>query len=169
MSEPSDAPLVEFIRYNTWANLRLLEACETLSPEQLAASAPGTYGTIARTLEHLVDSEAFYYKLLTGQTLPPPFRWEDNPAVPAIRAYYDQVGQAFIEAAARANPAGVLHQKWQGGSAAYKALALLIPIVNHGVEHRTNVTTILTGLGATPPELDGWSYMWANRDRLGAE
>ncbi len=41
-------------------------------------------------------------------------------------------------------------------------------IVNHGVEHRTNITTILGALGVALPEVDGWSYMWANRDRLGA-
>ena len=84
MTKPKESMHVEFIRYNTWANLRLLEACEALSPEQLAASAPGTYGTIARTLEHLVDAEAFYYTLLTGETLPPPFNWKENPPVPEL-------------------------------------------------------------------------------------
>jgi uncharacterized damage-inducible protein DinB len=168
MTEPNEPMHVEFIRYNTWANLRLMEACENLSPEQLAAGAPGTYGTIARTLEHLVDSEAFYYALLTGETLPPPFNWKENPPVAEIRRYYGLVGQAMVGAAARVSLADVVHQKWEGGTASYKALALLIQVVNHGVEHRTNITTILTAHGAPAPELDGWSYMWANRDRLGA-
>jgi uncharacterized damage-inducible protein DinB len=74
---------LEFIGYNTWANRRLLEACEALSLEQLAASGPGANGTVARTLEHLVDSEAFYYLLLSGRPLPAPFRWDDQP--PALQ------------------------------------------------------------------------------------
>jgi uncharacterized damage-inducible protein DinB len=40
MSVASDSILVEFIRTNTWANQRLLQACESPSSEQLAASAP---------------------------------------------------------------------------------------------------------------------------------
>ncbi len=86
MSEPV---YLEFIRYNTWANRRLLAACQVLSPEQMAAGGPGAYGTVARTLEHLVDSEAFYCSLLSGQPVPAPFRWDDQPPIAAIWAYYE--------------------------------------------------------------------------------
>ena len=165
----NDAVLIEFIHYNNWANQALLRACEGLTPEQLSAGAPGTYGPLNRTLEHLVDSEAFYYRLLTGEPLTPPFEWEDGPGVADIRAYDEQVGQALLRAAGQVSPDAVVHQRWQGGETSYKALALFIQIVNHGIEHRTNVTTILAALGLPAPEVDGWSYQWANRDRLGAD
>ncbi len=98
MTDATEAMLVEFIRYNVWANQTLLAACEAPSPEQLASSEPGTYGTIARTLEHLADSEVFYCLLLTGQATPPPFARDDPPPVAAIRAYYDEVAQAVMAA-----------------------------------------------------------------------
>jgi uncharacterized damage-inducible protein DinB len=171
MNESVEAMHLEFIRYNAWANRRLLAACEALTAEQLAAGGPGAYGTIARTLEHLVDTESFYTLLLSGQGVPAPFDWKASPppTVAAIRAYYERVAQALLAAAAQVTPETVVHQRWQGGEASYKALALLIQAVNHGVEHRTNITTILSSLGVPTPEVDGWSYMWGNRERLGAE
>ena len=39
---------------------------------------------------------------------------------------------------------------------------LFIQVINHGIEHRTNVTTILSGLGLTAPEVDGWGYLFAH-------
>jgi uncharacterized damage-inducible protein DinB len=166
MQAPTDSMLVEFVRYNAWANLKLLDACQALTPEQLAAGAPGTYGTIYRTLQHLIDSEAFYYSLLTGEPLPAPFRWADQPAVAQIRAYCAEVGQAMIRAAGQVRPDDVVREECQGGINSYKALTLLIQTVNHGVEHRTNITTIISALGLASPEVDGWGYMWANLDRL---
>jgi hypothetical protein len=40
--------------------------------------------------------------------------------------------------------------------------------VNHGVEHRTNITTILFQQGIQPPDLDGWEYVRLNPDRMEA-
>ena len=41
-----------------------------------------------------------------------------------------------------------------------------IQVVLHGVEHRTNITTILSGLGVATPEIDAWGYMWAHREKF---
>jgi len=50
----------------------------------------------------------------------------------------------------------------------YQARHLFIQTVDHGIEHRTNITTILSGLGLPAPEVDGWAYMWAHTERFGA-
>jgi len=39
-------------------------------------------------------------------------------------------------------------------------------IMNHGVEHRTNITTILNQGLQTPPDVDGWGYLAALPDRF---
>ena len=63
----ADPPLVMLFRHNLWANLRLLDACAALDEEQLAATIPGTYNTIHKTLNHIVWSEQQYLSDLTGR------------------------------------------------------------------------------------------------------
>jgi uncharacterized damage-inducible protein DinB len=100
--------------------------------------------------------------------MPPPFRWEDNPSVADISRYAEQLGRALVDAMGHVNPDDIVRQEWQGETVAYKAVTVLIQAIDHGIEHRTNVTTILAQLGIQAPEVDGWGYMWAHRDRLGA-
>ena len=53
-------PLEDAFRHNAWATVRLIDACAALTHEQLATDVPGTYGSIHRTLHHLVDSDTWY-------------------------------------------------------------------------------------------------------------
>ncbi|HEX7974403.1 MAG TPA: DinB family protein, partial [Anaerolineales bacterium] len=87
MANFSQPMAAEFLHYNLWANLRLIDACLDLAPEQLAASAPGVYGSIYDTLVHLIKAEARYYKRLAGVSLDPPFSWEAAPSLSEIRPY----------------------------------------------------------------------------------
>src|SRR5207237_873400 len=52
--------LVEVFRHNAMMNGRLMEACRQRSPEQLGATATGTYGTIGATLVHIANSQEGY-------------------------------------------------------------------------------------------------------------
>lgn len=158
----------EFMQYNLWANLVLLDACTGLSDEQLDSGLPGSFGTIYDTLVHIVRSEASYYRRLANVRLDPPFAWDSHPTLAAMRPYAEQVGSALVAAAEQLDPAGVVEQEWQGEMQRYRAAALFIQAVNHGVEHRTNITTILAQLGIRPPDIDGWQYMEAHPGRLGA-
>jgi uncharacterized damage-inducible protein DinB len=58
--------LVELLRHNLWANGLMLNACQTLSDQQLATDTPGTYGLLGRTLVHLAHAQAGYLGSLTG-------------------------------------------------------------------------------------------------------
>jgi uncharacterized damage-inducible protein DinB len=53
MDARSESTFMEFILYNNWANGQVLQACQNLSEDQLAAMIPGAYGTICDTLEHI--------------------------------------------------------------------------------------------------------------------
>jgi uncharacterized damage-inducible protein DinB len=66
MENQPETIFVELIRYNNWANAQILAACQKLAADQLAAAAPGAYGTIRDTLEHIIRAEADYVGRLTG-------------------------------------------------------------------------------------------------------
>jgi uncharacterized damage-inducible protein DinB len=158
----------EFLNYNRWANLVLIDACIGLDDEQLASGLPGTYGTIYDTIVHIVRAEAGYCRTLTKARPAPPFAWDSHPPLAAIRPYAEQVGGALVTVAEQLDPSALVEGEWQGQIFRYKAATIFIQIVNHGVEHRTNITTILAQLGIQPPAIDGWGYMMAHPARMGA-
>jgi hypothetical protein len=54
--------LVELFRHNTWANLKMIEFCRDLPPDQRDGDfkIPGTYGAIRETLHHMIGSQEGY-------------------------------------------------------------------------------------------------------------
>ncbi len=166
MEHQAEGTLVELVRYNNWANAQVLAACLELTPEQLAASAPGTYGSIHATLGHLVAAEADYVGRMTGDGPRPPFAWTDRPALADIAAFAEQVAAALLDAVERISPTHMVHEEENGQTIDYHARFLFLQTINHGIEHRTNVTTILSGLGLPAPEVDGWAYMFAYPERF---
>lgn len=158
--------LVEFIRYNNWANAQVLAACQKLDAGQLAAAAPGAYGTIRDTLSHIIRAEADYIGRMSGDRPQPPFRWEDQPTVGELAAFANQVAAALLETVQRIPPAHMVHEEEDGLTIDYRARHLFMQAINHGIEHRTNITTILAGLGIATPEIDGWGYLFAHPDRF---
>ena len=117
----------EFLHYNRWANLVLLDACIGLDDEQLAGGLPGGYGTIYDTFVHIIRAEAGYYRRLADVRLEPPFAWDSRPPLTAMRPYADQVGSALVASAEQLDPAGVIEQEWDGQIHRYRAAAHLHP------------------------------------------
>lgn len=166
MNARSESTFMEFILYNNWANQQVLQACQNLSEDQLAAMIPGAYGTIRDTLGHIIRGEAHYLRLLTGSSPQPHFQWEAQPGLVEITVYATQVGKALVDTAERVRPTDQVVEEADGKLFYYHALALFIQIINHGIEHRTNITTILNQGLQTPPEVDGWAYLDAHPDRF---
>ena len=136
----------DLFRHNLWANLRLPDACAGLSEDDLAATAPGTYGAVRDTLTHLVASEARYAGEFTGK--PPETGPEELPfaGFDAIRASASASGEALIEIAEHTQPLDILRGTY------------LIQAVNHATEHRAHIVTILSQRGVKTPGLDGIAY-----------
>lgn len=166
METQPEPTLVELIRYNNWANAQILAVCQKLTADQLAAAAPGTYGAIRDTLRHIIRAEADYVGRITGNRPRPVFKWEDQPAVAELSTFADQVGGALLDVVQRIPPIQIVHEEEDGQFIDYQARQLFMQAINHGIEHRTNITTILSGLGIPTPEVDGWGYLFAHPDRF---
>jgi uncharacterized damage-inducible protein DinB len=162
-----DGMLIDLIHYNNWANKEILAACEGLAEEQMRATVPGTYGSIRGTLAHLLGAEGSYIGRLTGQPIVPPASWGDRPSVAQFQAYAAEVGPALLETVQQVGPLEIVHEEENGLFVDYQARVLFIQVINHGIEHRTNITTILSSLGLPAPEVDGWAYTWAHGDAFG--
>ena len=61
MATPS---MLRQLRHDVWATGKLIAYCRGLTDAQLALTAPGTFGTVRRTLQHIVGADEDYLKKL---------------------------------------------------------------------------------------------------------
>lgn len=158
--------LPDFFKYNLWANLRLLDACAQLSDAQLDATMIGTFGSVRETLFHMLASEEGYAHHVTG-TAPTP-RLKELTAFPGfneLRRRAEQSGEKLIAFAEQ----GELSRLLSPDEGTYEApvIVVLIQAINHTIDHRSQIATLLSQQGIEAPGLDGWLYndaMYAERD-----
>ena len=152
--------LAALFRHNTWATLKMLDFCATLSDEQLDASAPGTFGSIRATLRHIVGAEASYVGRVTGRRPAKPL----GPGFPdfaTLKEVARWTGDELLDLALSARAYSVVEERDPDVKAVarYPLASLMLQAINHATEHRTHVSTILTVLGLEPPDTSGWAYM----------
>ena len=151
------APLLRrFFGHHLWATARLLETCRELSPEQLAFSAPGTYGSLAATLDHLLSADRSYLsRLRGGRPLPALEAGGPGPLLEHLArqregwfAYLDS-GPDF----------GALIERREGGET--PAWVAVLQAIHHGNDHRTHAGTVLLSHRLEVTDIDVWGYAWA--------
>jgi uncharacterized damage-inducible protein DinB len=156
--------IVEFLRHNAMMNEHLLAACRELSPEQLGGTAEGTYGTIGATLVHIANAQVGYSARFLGLERPERLPEDPFPGFDALGEVFGWGNAKLEEAAARAGEGHDVQVTGDDppGTWTMPAALLLLQAVNHGTEHRSQVATMLTQLGLTPPEMDGWTYFFSS-------
>lgn len=158
----SDA-LRDPLRHNTWATKELLAFCRDLAPEQLEASAEGTYGSVLDTLRHLVGAERRYRMRLSGDT-PEPVDPTDGADLEGLDRLMDENGRFWEELAAGqfdSDRVCTWISTVSGAHTEASAGILVAQALNHGNEHRAQIYTVLTTIGVEPPHYDAWSYAMA--------
>jgi uncharacterized damage-inducible protein DinB len=142
--------------HHAWATLRLFDACEPLTGEQLASTVPGTYGSILDTLRHLVGADCSYLELLSGGGVEPID--EEGMDLAELRRAFEANGPVWREVLAVAtDPDQPITRHRDDGSTATAPMGIrLAQVIHHGTDHRSQVATALTNLGITPPDMDCW-------------
>lgn len=166
--------LLHLSRHNVWATKTLIDACRTLTPEQLTAPASAAYGSIIETLNHLVMSDGSYLFSLGG----PQTSW-----VASYQRELDRVPEWWIdgpledradldELAARTDETERLWRSLfdseeldvdrvlvlDSGTYECPAGIVLAQVFHHGSVHREQVCAMLTGFGIEPPDIQPWGF-----------
>lgn len=148
--------LTKLFEHNNWANLQIIQACSTLSDEQLDAEPKtATKGSIRSTLLHLVTSQRGYLSLLTL-----PVESRPNTLIPfaELQESVSRSGEGLL-ALARDEASIYLNAQLRTKDDFYvMPWVVMLQILNHATEHREQIKSMLTTLGITPPEIDGWSF-----------
>ena len=148
--------LARVFEHNNWANQKIVEACSPLTDAQLdAPPQSATEGSIRNTLLHLVSAQYGYLRLLT---LPIEER-RDRVTVEFAdleRSLKDS-GERLLELARNVDQ--LPGTRLQTRDDYYvEPWVLMVQIINHATEHREQIKSMLTALGITPPDIDGWDY-----------
>lgn len=160
----SENVLEKLFEHNNWANLELVRVCAALSDEQLDAEPDSaTRGSIRLTLLHLVTSQQGYLALLTQ---PAAARRRVPPAFEELETAVTASGDGLL-ALVRDLSDDALNTRLQTQDGYFVApWVVLLQVINHATEHREQIKSMLTALGVTPPNLDGWRYGEVTKDLI---
>ena len=147
--------LVKLFEHNNWANQKIIEACYALSDEQLDTEPHSvTKGNIRETLSHLVTSQRGYLALLT---LP----LAERPTFPLefseLRESARMSGEGLLALAEGEQKPFEARLKTRDGFQT-EPWVVMLQVINHATEHREQIKSMLSALGVTPPDIDGWDY-----------
>jgi len=148
--------LVKLFGHNNWANLQIIQACSALSDEQLDAEPQSvTKGSIRRTLLHLVASQQGYLSLLT---LPVEAKLDLPPTFAELQESASISGEGLLSLA-RDEPSKHLKTQLRTTDGYFvEPWVVMVQVINHATEHREQIKSMLSSLGVTPPDIDGWDY-----------
>ncbi len=152
------------LRHDVWATAKLLDRCRALTDEELAFTVPGTYGTIRRTLEHIVAADQRYLRRFAA--VPEPlFREDHDVSLDEIAQQLAKVGDGVerLFAGQEFDPDRVIRDQRAGHQPIeITAWVLVTQFAHHGSDHRAHIGTILGAHGLDAPDLDVWTYGRAN-------
>jgi uncharacterized damage-inducible protein DinB len=150
--------LDDALAHHVWATLRLIDACRALTPEQLEAPVPGTYGSILETLRHLIGGDSLYLSHLSGD----PIRRIDTNDLDLheLRAVTAADERVWFELLGRdLDPDAIVKDVDEEGYVREAPIGLrFAQALHHGSDHRSQICTALTSLGFEPPGIDVWDF-----------
>lgn len=147
--------LLKLFEHNNWANLQIIQACAALTNEQLDAEPQSaTQGSIRSTLIHLVSSQRGYLALLT---LPVEARPKTPLDFAELKESITKSGEGLLALVKDEN--NFTRDRLQTRNGYYvDPWVVILQIINHATEHREQIKSMLSALGITPPNIDGWDY-----------
>lgn len=152
----AESVLAKIFEHNNWANSQIIRACSALTDEQLDTTPQSaTRGSIRRTLLHLVGSQVGYLSLLT---LAPEARPTTRPAFGELEEAARTSGEGLL-ALARDEASDPMRTQCQTTNGYLVApWVVMLQAINHATEHREQIKSMLSSLGVTPPDIDGWTF-----------
>jgi len=150
--------LREQFSYNRWANLRLLDASEPLSRDDLLRELGGSFPSVWLTLTHLYAAENTWLARWQGTPTGRKPELDGVETVKSLRQKWDDVWRQqceLLETVTEADLRRVIPVVLMSGKQLDQQLAATMrDCVNHASHHRGQVTNFLRILGASTTPLD---------------
>jgi uncharacterized damage-inducible protein DinB len=140
--------------YHYWARDRVLDALDSLTPEQFNRDLGSSFKSVRETVVHIYAAEWAWHARWIGQSPSALMTSDAFPDVVAVRrawTEHETTMRGFLEGLGEANIARVFEYKLLSGQAGSTPFwQMLQHVVNHASYHRGQLTTMLRQLGASP-------------------
>lgn len=151
----------DFAAYSRWANQRLYAAASGLSEEQYRAERGAFFGSVHRTLNHLLVGDRLWMRRITGTGGEPTgldtILFETLPELADAREVEDARIATFMESLDVAALMADLHYANVAGTRFVQPLSTVLDhLFNHQTHHRGQVHCLISGLlgNEAAPSLD---------------
>lgn len=157
MSELTRVPR-ELLAYTIWADRQILECLAGVPDEDLHRETGTSFGTILRTMAHILGAEQIWLSRFLGAPLdryPSEGDYADLPSLAAAFTDFWPQLEVFLASLTDAQMASDL--TWtnsKGETHTQPTLRALVHFANHGTYHRGQVVSLLKQLGHQPPSTD---------------
>ena len=144
--------------YNKWANRKILSSVANVRPEQFLADASFPHGGLRSTLTHAMFAEWIWRNRWQGTSPSVRFKPDDFPTFESLRLRWseeEQLLMEFVYSVRDEQLNSVLGYKDTKGVPHQQILwKMMVHVVNHGTQHRSEAAAMLTGYGCSPGDLD---------------
>jgi len=145
-------------RYNQWANAKILEMASSVTHRQFIASASFPHGGLRDTLVHILFAEWIWRHRWEGTSPVIQFKPGDFPTLESLRSRWadeekrlmffvdnvtdERLNDHFFYTNTKGQP--FERVLWQ----------VMVHVVNHGTQHRSEAAALLTDLDHSPGDID---------------
>jgi len=142
------------IRYNGWANERILEQAVKILPER--PEYTGQYGLLADELLHLLHAQDYWMRRWTGRSV----NTTENPSRTELIGEFARSQSAletFVAGLDEDALKATFVQETDGKNAPLGDF--IAHLVGHGTYHRGGIAILLTNAGASPGDIDLYDFI----------
>lgn len=147
------------IGYHYWANGQILARAAKLEPEDYFASIDYSHGSLHSLLFHMLRTEHIWRQLCqAGELTAPALEQGDFPDLEALTRHWEPEGQAMRDYIAELDKDGIesiVELVYRDGNVAPMPVwRMLLHVLLHSMQHRSEAAAVLTGYGQSPGDLD---------------
>jgi uncharacterized damage-inducible protein DinB len=152
---------LRILQYNLWATERITTFLSTLDKNILYQQTGSSFGTIDRTLQHMLSAHAYWYALLVQGRI----NEFDLPV--KVNAVEEVITDLVTSSQQLVNSLSNLSEQQltesvQAADSTQSRYEYILHVVNHSSYHRGQIITMCRALGITAeiPVTDYDAYLW---------
>lgn len=143
--------------YNYWATGLMLTQAAKLTPEQLSQPTNFPWGSLQKTLIHMLDTEYGWRSICQHGLVTPDLPDTLFPTLESIVSYWqaeEAEMRAYLNSLSDEALNGLIRYDIPEGFRERVLWHCLLHVVNHGTQHRSECAAMLTEMGHSPGDID---------------